>query len=124
MTREDTKLTFPVAMPGPAAAKWRGQAVHMLLPDHRLGDRGTVELEVRHGQGATYRYNVPVPNVVVTTAAAESSGSQSQWKSEPRSGEPLHAEVLRGPGRAEVEDGAELSTAQHEKENQQREAAT
>ena len=31
----------------------------------------TVEWEVRHGQEARYQYNVPVPNVVVTTAAAE-----------------------------------------------------
>ena len=47
-----------------------------------------------------------------------------QWKSEPTCGEPLHAEVLRGPGRAEVEDGAEPSTAQQGKEKRQREAAT
>ena len=49
MTREDTMLILPVAMKGPAAAQWREQAVHMLLRDDRLGDRGTVELDVRHG---------------------------------------------------------------------------
>ena len=71
MTREDTKAIFPVATKGPAAAQWRGQAVHILLPDDRVGGRGTVEVEVRHGQGARYQYHVLVPNVVVTTAAAE-----------------------------------------------------
>ena len=29
-----------------------------------------VEVEVRHGQGARYQYDVLVPNVVVTAAAA------------------------------------------------------
>ena len=51
MTRENTKMLFPVATKGPAAAQWRAQAVHMLLPDDGLGDRGTVELEVCHRQG-------------------------------------------------------------------------
>ena len=30
-----------------------------------------MEVEVRQGQGARYQYDVLVPNVVVTTAAAE-----------------------------------------------------
>ena len=68
MTREDTKAIFPVATKGPAAAQWRGQAVHVILPDDRVGSR--VEVEVRHGQGARYQYDVVVPNVVVTAAAA------------------------------------------------------
>ena len=71
MTGKDRKMIFPMVPKGAAATQWRGQAVHMLLPDDRLGDRGTVELEMRLGQGATYQYNVPVPNVMVTTAAAE-----------------------------------------------------
>ena len=70
MTQEDTKLMFPMAPKGPAATQWRRQAVHMLFHDDRLGDGGTLVVEVRHGQGA--RYNVRVPNVVVTMAAAES----------------------------------------------------
>ena len=49
MTREDTKVIPPVATKGPAAAQWRGQAVQILLPDDGVGDRGTVEVEVRHG---------------------------------------------------------------------------
>ena len=48
---EDKKAIFPVATKGPAAAQWRGQAVHILLPDGRVGDRGTVEVEVRQGKG-------------------------------------------------------------------------
>ena len=71
MTREDTKMILPVATKGPAAAQWRGQAVHILLSDDRVGHRGTVEVKVRHGQGARYRYDVLVLNVVVTTVAAE-----------------------------------------------------
>ena len=54
MTREDTKVIFPVATKGPAAAQWRQQAVHILLPDDRVGGRGTVEVQVHHGQGARY----------------------------------------------------------------------
>ena len=34
-------------------------------------DKGTVEVEIRHGQGARYQYNIPIPSVVVTTAVAE-----------------------------------------------------
>ena len=71
MTWEDTKAIFPVATKGPAAAQWRGQAVHILLPDDRVGGKGMVEVEVRHGQGARYQYDVLVPSVVVTTAVAE-----------------------------------------------------
>ena len=70
MTREDTKAIFPVATKGPAAAQCRGQAVHIILPDDRVGGRGMVEVEVRHGQGARYQYDVLVPNVVITAAAA------------------------------------------------------
>ena len=36
MTREDTKAIFSVATKGPAAAQWRGQAVHIILPDDRV----------------------------------------------------------------------------------------
>ena len=145
MTREDTKLIFPVATKGPAAAHWRGQAVRILLPDDRVGDRGTLEVEVRHGQGARYQYNIPVRSVVVTTSAAEgmefrigvSQEGQAvpvytmghwegqpviQWKSEPPWGEPLHAEVLKGLGRTEGEDAAELGKAEQEKEKRQRES--
>ena len=71
MTQEDTKVIFPMALKQPAATQWRGQAVHMLLPDDRLRDRRKLELEVLHGQGARYQYNVPMPNVLVTTAEAE-----------------------------------------------------
>ena len=60
MTWEDTKVIFPVATKGPAAAQSRGQAVHILLLDDRVGDRGTVEVSVPHGQGARYQYNVLV----------------------------------------------------------------
>ena len=54
MTGEDTKAIFPVATKGPAAAQWRGQAVHIIFPDDRVGSRGMVEVEVRHGQGARH----------------------------------------------------------------------
>ena len=137
---------LPVATKVLAAAQWRGQAVQLLHPDDRLGDRGTVELEVRHGQGARYQYNVPVTNIVVDTAAAEgtevriglSRGGQAvrvyimgnsdgqpeiHWKSEHTRGERLHAEVLGQPGRAEGEEAAELSRAKQDKEKRQREAA-
>ena len=70
MTREDTEAIFPVATKGPAAAQWRGQAVHIILPDDRVGGRGMVEVEVHHGQWARYQYNVLVPSVVATAAAA------------------------------------------------------
>ena len=70
MTREDTKAIFLVATKGPAAAQWRGQAVHIILPDDRMRGRGMGEVEVRHGQGAREQYDVLVPNVVVTAAAA------------------------------------------------------
>ena len=71
MTREETKQIFPLVTKGQATLQWRGQAVHILPPDDRLGDRGTVELEVRHGQRARYQYTVQVPNVVVTRAATD-----------------------------------------------------
>ena len=146
MTREDTKAIFPVTTKGPAAAQSRGQAVHILLPDDRVGGRGTVELQVRHGQGARYQYNVLVPNVLVTTAAAKgmevriglSREGQAvqvytmghwkgqpviQWTAEPTWREPLHAEVYVWRGKADGEDAAELGRAEQEKEKRQKEAA-
>ena len=146
MTGEDTKVIFPVAAKGPAAAQWRGQAVHILLPDDREGDRGTVEVEVRHGQGARYQYNVLVPNVLVTAAATEGmevrmglsregqavqvytmghwEGQQViHWKAEPTWGEPLHAEVPKGPRRTEGRDAAELDRAERENEKRLKETA-
>ena len=147
MTREDTKAVFPLATKAPAAAQWRGQAVHILLPDDRVGGRGTVEVEVHHRQGARYQYNVLVPNVVVTTAAAEGmevriglSGEGQgiqvyytmgpwegqpviQWTAEPTWREPLHAEVHVGRGKADGEDAAELGRAEQEKEERQKKAA-
>ena len=47
---------------------------------------------------------------------------EMEWKSEPTWREPLHADVLRGTGRAEGES-AELSRAEQEKGKRQREAA-
>ena len=146
MTREDTKVIFPVATKGPAAAQWRGQAVHILLPDDRVGGRGTVEVEVRHGQGARYKYDVLVPNVVVTTLAAEgmevriglSREGQAvqvytmghweeqlviQWTAEPTWREPLHAEVHVEQGKEVGEDAAEMVRAEQGKEKHQKEAA-
>ena len=102
-------------------------------------------MEVLRGQGARYQYNVPVPNVVVTRAAAEgmevrmglSREGQAvqvytmghcdrqpeiEWRSEPTWGEPLHTEVPRGPRRAQGEDAAELRRAEQEKKKRQREA--
>ena len=64
------KAIFPPATKGPAAAQWRGQVVHIIFPDDRVGGRGMVEVEVRHGQRARYQYDVLVPNVVITTGAA------------------------------------------------------
>ena len=127
MTREDTKAIFPVATKQPAAAQWRGQAVQIILPDDRVGSRGMVEVEVRHRQGARYHYDLLVPNVVVTTAAAAgmedriglsregqavqvySMGHwegqpQIQWMAEPTWREPLHSEGKVGRGKA---DGTE-----------------
>ena len=105
-----------------------------------------VEVDVRHGQGARYQYNVLVPNVVVTTEAAEgmevriglSREGQAvqvytmghwegqpiiQWTAEPTWREPLHAEVHVGRGKADGEDAAELGRAEQEKEKAQKEAA-
>ena len=146
MTREDTKVIFPVATKGPGTAQWRGQAVHILLLDDRVGDRGTVEVEVRHGPEARYQYNVLVPTVVVTTEGTEgmevriglSREGQAaqvytmghwegqlviQWTKEPTRSEPLHAEVHKGQGKADGEDAAELGRAEQEKEKRQKEAA-
>ena len=146
VTREDTKVIFPVATKGLGAAQWRGQAVHILPPDDRVGDGGTVVVEVRHGQGARYQKNVLVPNVAVTTAAAEGMEvriglSQEgkaiqvytlghcegqpliQWAAEPTWREPLHAEVHKGQGKTDGDDAAELGRAEQEKEKRQKEAA-
>ena len=140
------KSDFPPGNEGLVAAQCRGQAVHILFTDDRMGDRGTVEVEVRHGQGGRYEYNVLVPHVVVTTAAAEgmevriglSRDGQAvqvytmgqwegepeiQWKAEPTWGEPLHAEIHKGPGRTEGEGAAELVRAEQEEEKRQKEAA-
>ena len=146
MTREDTKAIFPVATKGPAAAQWRGQAVHIILPDDRMGSRGRVEVEVRHGQGARYQYNALVPNVVVTTAAAAGMEVQIglgregqavqvytmghwegqpaiQWMPQPKWREPLHPEGQVGRGKADGADAAELVRAEKEKEKRQKDAA-
>ena len=146
MTREDTKAIFPVATKGPAAAQWRGQAVHIIIPDDRLGSRGMVEVEVHHGQGARYQYNVLVPNVVVTAAAAagmevriglgrEGQAVQVytmghwegqpaiQWMAEPTWREPLYPEGQLGRGKADGADAAELDRAEKEREKCQKEAA-
>ena len=105
-----------------------------------------MEVEVRHGQGARYQYNVLVPNAAVTTAAADgievgiglSQESQTvqlyslgHWERQPvihwTAGsawrEPLHAEVHKGQGKMDEEDAAELGRAQQEKEKRQKEAA-
>ena len=143
MTQEDTKVIFPVATKGRAAAQWRGQAVHILLPNDRVGDRGTVEVEVRHGQGARYQYHVLVPNVVVTTEGMEvriGLGREGQavqvytmghwagrpviqWTAQPTWREPLHAEVHKGLGKKDGEDASELARAEQVKEKRQTEAA-
>ena len=146
MTQEDTKAIFPVATKGPAAAQWRGQAVHIILRDDRVGGRGIVDVEVRHGQGARYQYDVLVPNVVITTAAAagmevriglsrEGQAVQVytmghwerqpeiQWTAEPTWREPLHSEGKVGQGRAEGEEVAELGRAEQEKEKSPKKAA-
>ena len=146
MTREDTKAIFPVATKGPAAAQWWGQAVHIILPDDRVGSRGMVEVEVRHGQGARYQYDVLVPNVVVTAAAEVGMEVQIglgpegqalqvytmghwegqleiQWMAEPTWGELLYPEGQVGRGKADGTDAAKLDRAEKEKEKRQKEAA-
>ena len=146
MTQEDTKAIFPVATKGPAAAQWRGQAVHIILPDDRVGSRGMMEVEVRHGKGARYQYNVLVPNVGVTAAAAAGMevriglGREGQavqvysmgpWEgqraiqsmAEPTWRELLHSEGQVGRGKADGADAAELDRAEKEKEKRQKEAA-
>ena len=105
-----------------------------------------VEVEVRHGQGARYQYDVLVPNVVVTTAAAagmevrigrgrEGQAVQVytmghwegqlaiQWMAEPTWREPLHSEGQVGRGKADGADAAELDRAEKEKGKRQKEAA-
>ena len=77
MTQEDKKAMFPVATKGPAAAQWRGPAVHIILPDDRVGGRGMVEVKVRHGEAARYQYDVLLPKVVVATAAVAAMEVQS-----------------------------------------------
>ena len=143
---EDRKAIFPLATKWPAAAQWRGQAVHIILPGDSVGGRGMVEVEVCHGQGARYQYDVLVPNVVVTTAAAagmevriglsrEGQAVQVytmghpegqpviQWKAEHTWGEPLHSEGQVGRGRPDGENAAELGRADQEKEKRQKDAA-
>ena len=105
-----------------------------------------MEVEVRHGQGARYQYDVLVPNVGVTTAAAagmevrigpgrEGQAVQVctmghwkgqpviQWMAEPAWREPLHPEDQVGRGNADATDAAELDRAEKEKEKRQKEAA-
>ena len=146
MTREDTKVILSVATKVLAAAQWRGQAVQILLPENRVGDRGTVGVEVRHGQGARYQYDVLVPNVMVTTAAAEGTDVRIglsregqpvqvytmghwegqlviQWTTESTWRKPLHAEVHKGRGKVDGEDAVKLGRAEQEKEKRQKEAA-
>ena len=146
MTREDTKAMFPVAANAPAAAQWRGQAVHIILPEDRVGGRGMMEVEVRHGLGARYQYNVLVPSVVITTAAlagmevrirlsregqAVQVYTMGHWEgqpvmqctAEPTWREPLHTEGHVGRGRADWEDAGELGRAEQEKEKHEKEAA-
>ena len=107
--------------------------------------RGTVEVDLRHRQGARYQYDVLVPNVVVTTAAAEGMEVRiglswegqalqvytighwegqpvMQWTAEPTWMEQLPAEVHVVRGKADGEDAAELGRAEQEKEKRQREA--
>ena len=139
-------MIFPVATKGPAAAQWRGQAVLILLPDGRVGGRGTVEVEVRHGQGARYQYHVLEPNVVITSAAAEGMEFRIglsregqvvqvhtmghwegqpviQWTAEPTWREPLHAEKFEGRGKADGQEAEEMGRAEQEKEKSKKEAA-
>ena len=83
-------------------------------------------VQVHQGQGTRYQYIVLVPNVVVTTAAAQGVEVHSgegqavqvytighwegqlviQWKAEPSWREPLHAEIDKGLERTEGEDAA------------------
>ena len=146
MKREDIRAIFPVATKGPAAAQWRGQAVHIILPDDRVGSRGMVESEVRHGQGARYQYDVLVPNGVVTAAAAAGmevriglgqegqavqvytmghleGQPEIQWMAEPTWREPLHPEGQVQRGKADGTDATELGRAEKAKKKRQKEAA-
>ena len=105
-----------------------------------------VEVEVRHGQGAQYQYNVLLPNVVVTAAAAAGmevriglgrerqavqvytmghweGQPEIQWTAEPTWREPLHSEGKVGRGRADWKEAAELDRAGKEKGRRQKEAA-
>ena len=146
MTWDDKKAIFPVPAKGPAAAQWRGQAVHIILPDDMVGGRGVVKVELRHEEGARYQYNVLVSKVVVTTAAAAGMEVRTglsrdrqavqgytmghwegqpviQWTAEPTWREPLHAEGQVGRGRAHGEDAAGLGREEQEKEKRQKDAA-
>ena len=105
-----------------------------------------VEVEVCHGQGARYQYDVPVPNVVVSAAAAKGmevriglgregqavqvyamghweGQPEIQWMAEPTWKEPLHPEGQVGRGKADGTDAAELNRAEKEKEKCQKEAS-
>ena len=122
------------------------EGVHIILPDDRVGSRGMVEVEVRHGQGARYQYDVLVRNVVVTAAAAagmevriglgrEGQAVQVytmghwegqpaiQWMAEPTWREPLHPEGQVGRGKADGADAVELDGAEKEKKKRQKKAA-
>ena len=104
-----------------------------------------VEVEVRHGQGARYQYDVLVPNVVVTPAAAAGmevriglspegqavqvytmghweGQPEIQWTAEPTWKEPLQSEGKVGTRRADGKDAAELVIAEKKKEKRQKEA--
>ena len=65
------KAKFPLGAAGTSGDAAETTAVHILLPDPRLGETGTLVLEVRHGQGAEYQYNVRVPNLVLPKGPIE-----------------------------------------------------
>ena len=117
-----------------------------MSPDDRVGGKGILEVEVCHGQGAPYQYDVLVPNVVVTAAAAAGmevriglnregqavkvytmghweGQPEVQWTAEPRWRELLHSKGEVGRGRADGQNSAELDRAEKEKERRQKEAA-
>ena len=121
------------------------EAVHIILPDDRVGIRGMVEVEVRHGQVGAYQYDVLMPDVVVTAAAAASmevriglgregqavqvytmghweEQPEIQWMAQPTGREPLHSEGKVKRGKADGTDAAELDITEKEKEKRQKEA--
>ena len=137
MTQEDTKAMFPVATKGLAAAQWRGQAVHIILPDDRVGSRGMVEVEVRHGQEARYQYDVLIPNAAAGMEVRIGLGQEGQavqvytmghWEGQPAIQlmaehvwrEPLHPEGQVGRGKADGADAAELDRAEKKRRSARR----